>query len=374
MDKTRIKHLFEQYKSRKFSPEEQQEWDSLLNDKASEKMLHDVLDEEWGQGSLKKADSSWSRQTLHFILAFPQKNKKTIRFWPLVSAAAVILILGFGLLFYKFQSQDEIQPGGNKAVLTLQNGKQIELSQHEEGITSDGQGLRYLDGNDITIELDGQEARQMTLQTPKGGQYRIKLADGTIVYLNAASSLHFPSGFDNTDKREVSLEGEAYFDVAKDATKPFYVKTKKQSIRVLGTQFMVTSYDDETYTKTTLLQGSVLVSAGSEKITLKPDQQASLLASGQLLLSEVDASEEMAWIHGEFVFNKESLESITRKLARWYDIEVSFEDNSLREETYEGVISRFDHISKVLSMLSSTNNLVKFELKGSTLKIYRSDH
>jgi hypothetical protein len=313
-------------------------------------------------------DDQRSNAISRFILSFPQKKKTWHLPFRATAAAAAILLIGFAWFSYHHFTHEQVSPGSNRATLTDTYGQQIELNDEAEGIAYSEDGFQYIDGRKIKLGSEKQGPQLLTLQTPRGGQYKIQLPDGTVAYLNAASSLQFLSDFAGEKIRAVRLEGEAFFDVTKDDTKPFVVHSEQQQIRVLGTQFMVSSYIDDNTVRTILLEGHVAVSSHGQELNLLPNQLA-VLEKGKLSRHEIEASEEIAWIHGEFVFNKETLESIMRKLSRWYDITVDFDDPSLKGETYEGVVNRFDDISIVLRMFSSINENVKFKMDGKTLLV-----
>jgi len=278
------------------------------------------------------------------------------------------------------RNQPRILPGGNNAVLTLANGKSINLNQAANG------KLRVTAGITVTKQQDGQLVYTVqnndgkgeysnelnTVTTPKGGQYQINLPDGTKVWLNAATSLQFPVSFEAVRKREVTLIGEAYFEVAKNS-KPFVVATQNQQVSVLGTHFSVNSYPNENTTKTTLLEGSVVVSLtgiNASERRLKPNQQ-SVILNGTLKVKEVDAEEAIDWKNGYFIFNNESLESIMRKVSRWYDVDITVSaDEKLMQKEFSGTVSRFSEVGDVLEMLELTDG-VHFKVKERRIIIMK---
>lgn len=260
----------------------------------------------------------------------------------------------------------EIAPGGNKAILTLADGTQVVLDSANNGAISN-------QGNITVIKLsDGQLAynaaggatsnatvQYNTIATPRGGQYQLVLMDGTKVWLNASSSLKFPTAF-NGKERKVELTGEGYFEVAKDKSKPFYVSTEGMNIKVLGTHFNVNAYSDEEAIKTTLLEGSVEVNTSGQIAKLKPGQQAKLQTSGARLqtISNVDLSQVIAWKNGFFSFNDASIQTIMKQFANWYDIDVSYQ-GKMSEARYSGKVQRNMSLQKVLEVLSFTDINIK---------------
>lgn len=314
------------------------------------------------------------------------------------SAAAAILILAVSFLLYLHKDNSNIpagrlsskiiMPGGNRAVLTLANGKQVVLDNIAKGKIAEQSGLsisKTADGLLVcTAVSNGRHSKMGTPQynvitTPKGGQYQINLPDGSKVWLNAASSLRFPSLFSGKERR-VELTGEGYFEV--DHTlpvakrNPFIVSCSGQEVKVLGTHFNISSYSDEVAVKTTLLEGAVLVDAiattshASEVVRLVPGQQ-SVLSNSTLIVEKADVESVIAWKNGYFRFNDESLESIMRKVERWYNVKVVFEDESLKYEPLAGVITRFANVSDLLRMMELTGQ-VKFEVHENTVKVLKN--
>jgi len=314
-----------------------------------------------------------------------QKKKKRLIIYKYIGVAASILMIT-GAAFYinrpeaKKQSvsslTNDVAPGSNKAFLILSNGKRIELNNLPVGeivkqsgvvITKTGDGkLVY------TIDKSAghvQNNEYNVIETPKGGQYQVRLPDGTFVWINSSSVLKYPVTFVSLKEREVGLIGEAYFEVAKDAAHAFIVGTDKQKVVVLGTHFNINAYTDEPSVKTTLLEGSVKIKGikGIGK-TLKPGQQATLSNQGQLDVLDVDTEIAVAWKNKQFMFESERIETIMRMIERWYDVEVIYKGEKT-DERFGGGVSRFDKVSKVLKSLESTGN-VHFKIQGR--KIYVS--
>lgn len=284
------------------------------------------------------------------------------------TAAAAILLIVAGSLYYFNQDMqrggDDIAPGTNKAYLILGNGKRISLNDAlngsiatEAGVevskTADGQIVYKIHAGDTS-----NSNRLNRIETPRGGQYQVQLPDGTKVWLNAASVLQYPVSFAPTGDRNVELNGEAYFEVAKDAAHPFKVKSTGQMVEVLGTHFNISSYVEEGRTITTLLEGSIKL---NQHIILKPNERATLL-NGQISLARVDAIDAIAWKQGLFVFDGDTLEEVMKKISRWYNVETVFEDASLKSKKFSGRISRSLHLSKVLEKLELVG-AVKFEVR-----------
>lgn len=310
-----------------------------------------------------------------------KKPSRIRRILPYAAAAALIAFAVTGLIYF-FQPATpgaqplsegvpyHVMPGGNKAVLTLADGSQITLDSTENGAIAN-------QGNVQVIKLDsGQlaynalkegvegEIRYNTLATPKGGQFRIILPDGSKVWLNAASSLRFPTAFTGKE-REVQLTGEAYFEIARNPGLPFKVAVKGMMVQVLGTHFNIMAYDDEKNIQTTLLEGAVKVNKGAQAVQLKPGQQAQLNTTGAMSVSDnVDIEGVVAWKNGYFHFNHESLEGVMRQVSRWYDAEITYEGN-VPDREFGGKIARGSDIKDVLKILELSN--VHFRIEGKKI-------
>jgi ferric-dicitrate binding protein FerR (iron transport regulator) len=324
-----------------------------------------------------------TKQQLQFVKG-PEINtdRKIKLLWKRIAAvASIFLICTIGIYYLNkgmmsgisvdLAKSSEINPGSNNATLTLANGKKIVLSTalngklaHEAGvvITKAANGMLVYE---ISAQDEQNSVQINTLSTAKGEQYQVLLPDGTRVWLNAATSLKYPSSFSRTKERRVELSGEAYFEVAKDKAHPFIVSTKQQSIEVLGTHFNVNSYVDEEITKTTLLEGSVKINGD---VLLKPGQEALLAKSGALTIFNVDTENAVAWKNGLFVFENETLKSAMNKIARWYNVEVLYQGNNLELLTVGGSISRFDKVTDVLSLFEKAGN-IQFVIKERTIII-----
>lgn len=250
----------------------------------------------------------------------------------------------------------DIQPGTQKAVLTLADGTQISLDDAADGELG-RQGTTKvikLDSGQLAYQAGGpaQGVSYNTLATPRGGQYEITLPDGTKVWLNASSSLRFPTAFTGKE-RTVELQGEAYFEVARNAAKPFTVKVNDMEVAVLGTHFNVMAYEGEGAAKTTLVEGSVKVKKGGEGVVIAPGQQAQVSAGGPLrVVKDANLEEVLAWKNGHFVFDGADIGSVMRQIERWYDVDIVYKGTV--EAHFHGIIARNVPISKVFKMLELT--------------------
>jgi transmembrane sensor len=331
---------------------------------------------------------------LDLALFFDQvKTAKSFKLWPrIATVAAAVAVIVFGTWFYNARYMNgrhpefiagsplanDIAPGKNTATLTLANGKVINLSDAVNGELAKEAGVVITKkaGGGLVYEVKENSGpnKTNTLSTAKGETYQLRLPDGSMVWLNAASSLTYASSLNDGGIRRVKLEGEAYFEVAKDKKHPFIVSTNQQEVEVLGTHFNINSYADERGIKTTLLEGSVKVSVltgakdrqATAVKTLVPGQQAELNGS-KIEVVEVNVENAIAWKNGEFSFNDEPLQSIMRKIARWYGVEVIYQDID-PNRPFGGTVSRFEHISKVLEKLELTGS-VKFKITGKKVLV-----
>lgn len=295
-------------------------------------------------------------------------------------AAAIVLILGAGsyfLLFkpntgsteqYKTVSAKDILPGTNKAILTLADGSSIILDSTTSGIIA-RQGTAAIEkqsNGTIVYNLNGTNDGKVmtnTLRTPRGGQYKLTLPDGTKVWMNAASSITYPASFTG-DKRVVSVSGELYFEVARNAAQPFIVEVEdRSSIEVLGTSFNINAYDNESSSNTTLIEGKVRVKKGDQSDILQPGQQARI-GNAITIAPRVDIDQILAWKNGNFNFEDMPLSGIMRQLERWYDIEVRYE-GPVPAIKFHGKMSRGVALSDVITFLS--DNDLKLQLEDRIL-------
>ncbi|MBE9601808.1 FecR family protein [Pedobacter sp. MC2016-24] len=314
-----------------------------------------------------------------------------------VAAAAVFLTVGLGYHYLQLVHPEntqpipyanDIKPGKNDAVLTLADGSKISLTDARQGElikskgisivkAANGQLIYTIDSSALKTGTDHPELAYNTISTPKGGEYQINLPDGTKVWLNAASSLKFPQTFANLNARRVELSGEAYFEVFKNKKQPFKVLTpgfgsgREQETEVLGTHFNISAYADDAETKTTLLEGSIRVkdpqkSNKRDAIILVPGQQA-ILNNNQWNTINVDTEEAIAWKRGTFMFANADIETIMRKISRWYNVEVVYQ-GKISESNYLGTVSRFSKVSDVLDILEATKT-VHFKIEGRRITV-----
>ncbi|HVV07471.1 MAG TPA: FecR domain-containing protein [Puia sp.] len=293
---------------------------------------------------------------------------RRIRRWAGAAAAVVMLALAGVYLLKSRPSEirkigkvykNDVAPGKDGAVLRLADGSRVVLDSAGNGELSQQGGTRVIKkGNgQLVYEVagGGREVVYNTLTTAKGKQFRMTLPDGTLVWLNSFSSLHYPTRFTGAT-RPVEVTGEAYFEVAADAARPFIVQTGRQAITVLGTHFNINSYEDEPATRTTLLEGAVRVSNAAGQVTLRPGQQASLgQRDKRISVAEVNAEEAVAWKNGYFHFDNADIQTVMRQLARWYDVEVRYDGvTPAAGGDFKGDIGRGLTLAQVLKVLEQT--------------------
>jgi transmembrane sensor len=263
-------------------------------------------------------------------------------------------------------AQTDLKPGGNHAVLTLGDGKSIILDSAKNGtVAMQGTArVKKLENGKLQYEVEDKRtapSQYNTLSTPRGGQYQLTLPDGTIVWLDAASSITYPTAFSGGERR-VKITGEAYFDVAHDPARPFQVKVNGRLIEALGTRFNINAYNDEPAIQTTLLDGIVRVSADNQVQLLQPGQQAQITAAGIRLIAAADTDAAVGWTRGDFVFNNTPLPEVMRQLGRWYNVDVRY-DTSADAKVLTALISRNRPASAVLNALIVTG--FKFNIIGT---------
>jgi ferric-dicitrate binding protein FerR (iron transport regulator) len=268
--------------------------------------------------------------------------------------------------------KNDVEPGGNKATLTLSDGSTINLTGAGKGLLARQGNARVVKLNDgqLSYQTSGETTKEIlynTMSTPRGGQYRLGLPDGSQVWLNASSSITYPTAFTGGD-RTVTMTGEAYFEVARNAALPFRVITKAMQVDVLGTHFNVNAYADEMSASATLLEGAVRVHSGDQSpVTVKPGQQVVCGSGGSVsLVDNADLDETVAWKEGLFSFNGADLPSIMRQLARWYDLDVRYEGR-LPKRHFTGKVFRNLKLSETLKVLEL--NQIHFRLEGNRLTV-----
>ena len=393
MSASRITILFDRYINGSLEPGDKVELMDLLADPANEAAfmlrIRQVIDE---TGNEIEMPATKAKIVLDRILqsekndepfVVPAKKMNPMVMRLLKVAAVVLLVLGAAVVYKILQRSDNNQrslakkatpavivPGTEKAMLTLADGSVVSLDSMSSGklAQTGADSIRQKAGLLIYESSNALQAetRYNTLTTPRGGQYRVVLSDGTQVWLNAASSIRYPIAFAGTT-REVELTGEAYFEVAKDKSKPFKVNVRGMQVNVLGTHFNVNAYTEEESVKTSLLEGSVDVSYDGAGSRLNPGEQASIIiANHNVKVATVDMDAVVAWKNGLFEFHGADINTVMRQIARWYDVEVVI-PAKLASREFEGKISRDAQLSDVLQILELTD--IRFRVDGKKIII-----
>ena len=408
MKNTRLEYLFFRYTEKNISPGEREEFMALLLDDKNKDQINLLIEEllrsnetrdemshETAEDILSAIFSVGNSQTL-VVQAddlnpdLPFSSNRLSSFWiRMVAAATVGVIMFTGGYYFKDKYSRPVSggalpvkietlglPGSNKALLILGNGQSVNLEAVTGGALP-GQPEILVDHSKGEVsylvsksDRSKNNSDRNTLTTPYGGQYKLVLPDGSKAWLNAGSSIEFPSNFSGLT-RNVSIKGEVYFEVTPDKNKPFIVNVidklvnnKETKITVLGTHFNVCSYKDSPDIKTTLIEGSVKVNAGKAEKMLYPGQQASVGTDdkkSQISIKQVDSEAVIAWKEGRFEFNG-SLKEIMQQISRWYDLDVVFQGN-IEDKSFAGAVSRKKNVSDVLKILELTGG-VQFETQG----------
>ncbi|MGX5818722.1 FecR domain-containing protein [Chitinophaga lutea] len=358
---------------------EQAELDAWLDAAPENRQLLDALERDGGlQQKLQRfgsadEEAAWARfAEERFPPGAPTVSFR--RFW-WAAAAVLILLGGAAAYFLRPQPAREavpvasaiVLPGTDKATLTLADGTEVELDSAGNRLIRQGGASVLQDAGSLDYAAqDNHAAGFHTLRTPRGGQYKIVLEDGSRVWLNAASSLRYPAAFTSGD-RIVEVNGEAYFEVAHNAARPFQVKIGTQaSVTVLGTRFNINAYDDETAISTTLVEGSVRVSSPGGEAVLRPGAQARVTAGGGIRVVEADAEQAIAWKNDVFNFRDADVPSVMRQLSRWYDVEVVYE-GKVPAAHFQGEIQRDLPLQDVLEGLKTAG--LQFRTEGRKIFI-----
>lgn len=381
---SRLKYLFYRYYEKSCTDAEKAELMQLLqrseNDAEVKVLIEQALVESKEKYQLPEENAN---QILSAILegsSVPVREMPPSGRWKQWAAAASIAAVIAAGAYTWFASRQKpegisgrlaegqhISPGSDRALLTLGDGSVIDLEAAESGWLNAQAGI-LLNKNKGQLVYETppgtDETVYNTITTPKGGQYQVVLSDGSHVWLNARSSLRFPTAFTG-EERSVRLEGEGYFEITPNKARPFRVRSGEADIEVLGTHFNVKAYANEPAMEATLLEGAVRVSRAGEAKVMQPGQQMQLSA-GEMKVVLVDTSSIVAWKNGFFQFNNASLKSIMRQVERWYDVEINYA--SIPDKRYNGTVLRSSNLSEMLTMLELAGSF-RFEVKDRTVKV-----
>lgn len=365
MDQTRFNHLMEMYTAGKLNDHEWQELAGMVMSGEYDQPLHGFIEGVYHTAEHNEALNPEKRQEiLDKIYNTETPTRKLPVFW--WAAASLLLLLASGAAYFYLQPAKtapilpvqpvvktrDVQPGTNKAMLTLADGSVVTLDTlGRQELVQGNTAVRQRNGL-LQYENRGQDNANSynTLTTPKGGQYRLLLPDGTAVWLNAGSSLRYPVAFSDGERR-VTLTGEAYFEVVHDHKKPFRVQVGNQVVEDLGTRFNINAYADEPVASTTLLEGAVKIN----NTLLKPGEQAQVTKEGVIsVVKNINTADAVAWKEGFFVFRNDNLKTVMRELARWYDVEIIYQPNINNNQQFSGRIDRSLTLAQVLNGLALT--------------------
>lgn len=392
MKSERAVYLYEKFIKGDLGADEQLEWDNLGLDLDNDQIFQELVDGFWGS---KKEDAP-GMNAAHvsrveaYILAQPQpdlsEGKPFIeKLWTRIAIACAIAFIVIGAYFFRssFSGQDvqpaqmaaaDFPPGKSGATLTLANGQKILIHDALSGDIASQSGVKISKTKDgrIVYEVTNQGTGKVeynTLTTTPGEQTQVRLPDGSLVWLNAASSLKYPSSFANLKDRRVELSGEAYFEITKDKKHPFLVQSRGQTVKVIGTRFNINSYLNEPATATTLLEGSIIFVSGDQSTRLIPGEQILASKEGITIKKNVNIDNIIDWQSDDFNFDGIKLKAALRKLERWYNVEFILGDSISEEMEAGGWISRKNNLSAVLKLISKSHQ-VKFRLDQN--KVYVS--
>ncbi|AUP78723.1 FecR family protein [Flavivirga eckloniae] len=335
---------------------------------------------------LKKIDTEKDWEILKKKIQASERSKKSFKYWPYGVAASVVLLVSVAFVLNKTDQSvgddtptivnNNIEIGTDKATLTLEDGSQVALEKGQvyesSNITSNGEEIIYQSGK--SGKQANAEIAYNTLTIPRGGQFHMVLSDGTKIWLNSESQLKYPKAFNDGETREVELiYGEAYFDVSPSTAHKgarFKVLHQSQEVEVLGTEFNIKAYKNETNIYTTLVEGKVAVSSAGKKHKLVPNQQLNLnLETNSVNTTTIDVYNEVSWKNGIFSFENMPLKDIMTVLSRWYDMDVNIDNVVKKEERFIGTFNKTNRIEDILLAIKSTNVISSYEINDKTLVI-----
>ena len=384
MNNRRLQELLKLYLDDAASDLEQSELQDYVNDPFYDAEFKHLIGQAFDQ-QIEGVELTEYEQR-NFLDGIYAKDKpvttRFIKLWPLLTGiAAALALMVLGIYFFNNKNDkytdsailaaQDMSPGTFGATLTLANGKKIKLSDAANGEIAKESGISVTKTADGQLvyeikETTGPADQMNTLSTAKGETYILTLPDKSKVWLNAASSITYSTTLKQRGIRKVKLEGEAYFEISKDKAHPFIVQTAKQEVEVLGTHFNINSYHDEPATATTLLEGSVKVKVGKVYKVIKPGEQT-MITNGSIAVQQVEVDNIVDWKNGDFYLNHIAFKTAMRKIARWYDMEIIYDETVPDNMESGGWISRDKPLSAVLKSIESSG-LVKFKVAGK--KIY----
>lgn len=379
MDQQRLSILFDKYKQGILTPSEEAElndWFHTLNLGGTD--LEEYIARLGGVENYTEQRFMNFREQIGGTKVVPMKPRRNVARWYAAASIIVILSAGGYYMLHRHRHIEQvaqnqipnIKPGSQKAILHLANGQQIALNEARVGtLAKQGNAV-------ITKAADGQVIYNVqnsngpendtynTITTQRGGYYPLKMADGTIAILDAASSIKYPVTF-NGKERDVEITGQVYFQVVHNSNKPFKVRVKGQTIEDIGTEFNINAYDDEPYISTTLVNGSIRVTKLQKSFIMAPGQQALAdLDKNTITVKSVDVQDVIAWKNGQTSFKNQDIREIMRQVSRWYDVDVQYE-GQIPNRRFDGSISRNANLSDLLKILEFNN--IHFSIEGKKI-------
>ena len=356
-----------------------EEW--VSQDPSREKLFKEICNEksvasDFGIYEKVNKDSAWEKVILKGNIK-QKNNARRLGWYKFVAAVMIpLMVVAVGYFIRETKPGSEpkdtefasIEPGKSKAILRLADNRVIEITREQETRFDVAEGIaatNNLSGMVYPEQVAMGKAEYNVLEVPRGGEYTVTLSDGTVVYLNSGSELRYPVAF-GAERRDVFLSGEGYFEVAKDAERPFFVNADKLKIRVYGTSFNVNTYNIANV-ETVLVEGKIGIQGNNAEYTVKPGQLALYnREKGTMEIRDVDVRPYVAWKEHEFMFDNESLEEIMNTLSLWYDVDVFFQTASLKQLHFTGHLGRYEEVSHILDAISGVTQ-VKFSVKGRTI-------
>ncbi|KAA2238535.1 DUF4974 domain-containing protein [Chitinophaga agrisoli] len=376
MQSARLEYLLQQHTTASLTPQEQQELDLFLANEGNRDDFTAIVTSMLAQQQPTTDLPTHWHNIPDRILAMDKPTPiKRLPVWKQIAAAAAILalLIAGGTLWFSHKTpapiaqQPHIPPGSNKAILTLANGSTIPLDSNGNQLIHQGNtairqtgGLLHYDNNNNTATAISYN----TLTTPRGGQFQVRLPDGTQAWLNAASSLRYPTLFTGL-QRIVEVTGEVYFEVAANAAQPFIVQSSGLEITVLGTHFNVNTYKDDGTLRVTLLEGAVKVKGDGSPVTLQPGQEA-IISNNNINIATADEEQAMAWKNGFFVFRNASIGMVFNQLSRWYNMDVQYNEN-LKDKRFVGKMPRSYSLEEISAVLNESG--VYITIVGNKIQI-----
>ena len=375
-DQIDIETLILKYLQGKLAEEEKRQLDEWLKDDRNKKLFSRLVNKQRILVKMERLDEyDWEKSWKVMEKKLHERKKFSWKYWGMVASLLGIVLLGTWVFMEKNEKKSPVvvmrgvEPGGVFAELVLPDGKIVELNKDSNNLFlgESGKVLRNENGvlflTQDSVQL--QKVGYSEIRTPRGGEYQVVLPDNSIVWLNADSKLRFPLTFSGKERR-VFASGELYFQGAKDSLSPFRIEVEGlYEVEVLGTEFNVRAYSDLP-SATTLVDGRVLIRDKGTKVVLKPGEQAVKGKHGEVVVREVDVAPYIAWKQGYFLFEDERLEDILNELARWYDVNVFFENSSVREERFSVDMPRHESFEEVLRLIEQTRS-IQIEIEGNNV-------